>query len=166
MISKYVIQPDLGREYRYLAGSKVGQLTHSAGVVITDHFGHRTIHCSGKTATNDQASTPEERDRIVGVGDIYEQTRQVCRNIQGILATVGATMRDIVRVRVFVVAPLRVGDFAKIHDARAEFFDPEHYPASTLVLVAGLVRPEARIEMDAEAVVQVDPVLAGEVRGQ
>lgn len=152
---KEILNRDLGAEYAYLKDSKVGQLTHSAGVVITSAEGLRLIYCSGKTATNDTGATAAERDMIVGVGDIGEQTRQVCRNLQATLALAGATIDDIVRVRVYVVAPLDRASFAAIHDARAEFFSPEHYPASTLVVVSGLARAEALIEIDADAVVEV-----------
>lgn len=152
-MQKEIIDRDLGREYRYLQNSKVGELTHSAGVVITTDGGIRLIYCSGKTATNDGAETSEDRDQIVGVGDIGEQTRQVCRNLQRVLGQAGAGMDDIVRVRVYVVGPLTEEAFAQVHDARSEFFSREHYPASTLVVVAGLARRDALIEIDADAVV-------------
>lgn len=152
-MTKEIINPGLGKDYAYLKDSKVGQLTHSAGVIITNAEGLKFVYCSGKTATNDGAETAQERDSIVGVGDIGEQTRQVCRNLQNTLAAAGATMNDIVRVRVYVVGSLSRADFAAIHDARSEFFQPEHYPASTLIVVSGLARAEALIEMDADAVV-------------
>jgi 2-iminobutanoate/2-iminopropanoate deaminase len=151
--TKRILDRDLGREYAYLRHSKVGQLTHSAGVVISTAGGVSFIYCSGKTATHDDAESPEERDSIVGVGDIGEQTRQVCRNLQRVLRQAGADIDDIVRVRVYVVGPLTPAMFAAIHDARSEFFSPEHYPASSLVMVSGLARKEALIEIDADAVV-------------
>jgi enamine deaminase RidA (YjgF/YER057c/UK114 family) len=43
--------------------------------------------------------------------------------------------------------------FAQIHEARAEVFKKEHYPASTLVLVHALAREGAMIEIDADAVI-------------
>lgn len=151
-VVKEIIQPDLGKEYGYLRDSKVGELTHAAGVTITSG-NVRWVYCSGKTATDDGASSASERDSIVGGDDIYEQTRQVCRNLQRVLAAVGATLDDVVRVRVYVVAPLTPDKFILIHDARSEFFSRDHYPASTLVVVSGLARPQALIEIDADAVV-------------
>lgn len=156
MYERMTIQPDLGKDYAYLKDSKVKQLTHSAGVKISTSAGLSFIYCSGKTATDDGADTAEARDSIVGGDDIGEQTRQVCRNIQRTLAAAGATMADIVRVRVYVVGPLTNKMFAEIHDARSEFFEPETYPASTLVVVAGLARAEARIEIDADAIIPAD----------
>ena len=66
----------------------------------------------------------------------------------------GGVLDDIVRVRVYVLAPMTREAFGQIHEARAEFFRREHYPASTLVVVAGLVRADALIEIDADAVIQ------------
>jgi 2-iminobutanoate/2-iminopropanoate deaminase len=158
---KRILGRDLGSEYAYLKNSKVGQLTHSAGVVISTQAGVAFVYCSGKTATDDGADTPEQRDSVVGVGDIGEQTRQVCRNIQRVLRQAGADIDDIVRVRVYVVGPLTPEMFAAIHDARSEFFSPEHYPASTLIVVSGLARREALIEIDAEAVIDASRVRRG-----
>lgn len=149
---KQIIDPDYGRDLSLLEGSKVNELVHSAGVVV--RLGPvKLIYCSGKTATDDQAARKQDRERIVGLGDIREQTRQVLRNLGEVLAGVGATLDDVVRVRVFVVGPMTRAMFQQIHEARAEFFKREHYPASTLVVVSDLARPGALIEIDADAVV-------------
>ena len=153
-MEKTIINPELGKGFSLFDNAAVDQLIHSAGTII-DHGGLRHVYCSGKTATNDQSDDPADWDTIVGVGDIYEQTRQVCRNLQGTLAAAGATLDDVVRVRVFVAAPMTVEDFGRIHEARAEFFDPKHYPASTLVIVHALAREEALIEIDADAVLAI-----------
>ena len=154
---KSIINAEVGKGSHLFEGAGVDQLTHSAGVVI-EHAGLRFIYASGKTATNDQSDDPADWDKIVGVGDIKEQTRQVCRNIQSTLAAAGATMDDVVRVRVYVTSPMAREDFHKIHEARAEFFTPAHYPASTLVVVDSLIRPEALIEIDADAVIEIEQV--------
>lgn len=150
-MSKRVLGRDVGKGYRYLAGSTVDQLIHSEGVAITGG-GLTHIYCSGKTATFDEAENQEEKDTIVGVGDIYEQTRQVLRNIQAVLGRAGATIDDIVRVRVYVRTPITPERMGRIHEARAEFFHRDHYPASTLVGVADLARPDALVEIDVDAV--------------
>ena len=89
----------------------------------------------------------------MGEGDIREQTRQVIRNLLSALEPVGGTIDDIVRVRVFMTPPFTKEKFAAIHEARAEFFNKDHYPASTLVVVHALARPNAMIEIDADAVI-------------
>jgi len=154
-MEKTIVNQDLGKGFAYLEESEVGQLTHSAGVII-DSGDLRFVYCAGKTATNDQSDDPADWDTIVGEGDIKEQTRQVCRNLQGTLAAAGATLDDVVRVRVFVAPPFTKSEFSKVHDARAEFFSADHYPASTLVIVHALAREGALIEIDADAVIPRD----------
>jgi enamine deaminase RidA (YjgF/YER057c/UK114 family) len=51
------------------------------------------------------------------------------------------------------VAPMTKDMFGQIHEARAEFFHKEHYPASTLVVISGLARAGALIEIDTDAVI-------------
>ncbi|PWG74100.1 enamine deaminase RidA, partial [Enterococcus hirae] len=82
---------------------------------------------------------------IVGEGDMAAQTRQVLTNIQAILASAGGVMDDIVSVIVYVtnMAPLM-----EVHKVRGEFFT-RPYPASTLVQVPALVKPEFLIEIAA-----------------
>jgi enamine deaminase RidA (YjgF/YER057c/UK114 family) len=60
-------------------------------------------------------------------------------------------------MRVFVAPPFTTENFAKIHEARAEVFHKEHYPASTLVIVHQLARPDAMLEIDCDAVVIKKP---------
>ena len=89
------------------------------------------LFISGIVATDEEGNT-------VGVGDIRAQTRQVLENIKTILTSVGGTMDDIQVVNVFVTDMSGLKD---IHEVRAEYFNPP-YPASTLVQVVSLVKPE------------------------
>ena len=65
---------------------------------------------------------------------------------------IGATMDDIVRVRVYVTQ-IDAGSLRDIHDVRSKFWTAGKAPASTLVRVDQLVRDGALIEIDADAVV-------------
>lgn len=154
-MDKRIIDPEVGKSSHLFDGAGVNQLIHSAGVAV-DVGGVRHVYASGKTATNDQSPDPEDWDRLVGIGDIFEQTRQVCRNIRSTLAQAGATLDDVVRVRVYVTEPMTRDDFQRIHEARSEFFSPHSYPASTLVVVSRLARPDALIEIDADAVLPLE----------
>ena len=149
---RHVVHPFHGQGFPALAGSGLTGLSHAEGVVL-DFGSHRIIHCSGKTATDDAAETEEGRHTIVGGRDIGAQTTQVLRNIDRFLRQCGAELSDVYRVRVYVVAPMDDAAFAAIHQARSRTVLADNQPASTLVVVAGLARPGALIEIDAEAVV-------------
>lgn len=86
--------------------------------------------------------------RLVG-GDVVAQARQVFSNLGAVLAAGGATFADVVKVTVFLTD---VDDRARINVVRQEAFG-EARPASTLVEIAALAIPGARIEVDAVAVV-------------
>ena len=86
---------------------------------------------------------------VVGVGDIYAQTRQVLRNMQAILAEAEATMDDVVKVTVFVTNLEE--HLVASHEVRSEFFK-NGYPASSLVEVSRLVHKDFLIEIEAIAV--------------
>ncbi|MFI5734646.1 RidA family protein [Kribbella sp. NPDC051587] len=102
----------------------------------------RLVFVSGMTARRPDGS-------IAGVGDIREQTRQVCENVATAVRAAGGILADVCRVDVFV---RNMEDFAKIHEVRAEFFS-EPLPASTMVEVSKLAHPDYLIEINAIAVI-------------
>lgn len=92
-------------------------------------------------------------DEVMVGPDIVSQTRQALRNIESVLACAGAGMRDIARMTWYVVD---LEEYRRerrgIGGAYREVMG-EHYPAMSLVQVAGLVEPGARVEIEATAVV-------------
>jgi enamine deaminase RidA (YjgF/YER057c/UK114 family) len=99
------------------------------------------LFISGTTAT-------DESLKIVGVGDIVAQTRQIFRKFDAILSAAGAGFEAIVETTDYF---LTFEDYEKTADVRREFFKPP-YPAATGVQVAGLIREHALIEIKAIAV--------------
>jgi 2-iminobutanoate/2-iminopropanoate deaminase len=87
--------------------------------------------------------------RLVGGDDVVAQARQVFSNLGAVLAAGGATFADVVKVTVFLTD---VDDRPRINVVRQEAFG-EARPASTLVEIAALAIPGARIEVEAVAVV-------------
>jgi 2-iminobutanoate/2-iminopropanoate deaminase len=102
----------------------------------------RLVFVSGMTSRRPDGS-------IAGVGDVSEQTRQVCENVQAAVREAGGSLDDVCRVDVYV---RNMEDFAKIHQVRARYFS-EPLPASTMVEVSKLAHPDYLIEISAIAVI-------------
>ncbi|VTU13580.1 RidA family protein [Variovorax sp. RA8] len=85
--------------------------------------------------------------KLVGPGDMAEQTRQCIRNMRTVLEAAGGTLEDIVSI---VVYTTDVRQFKEIVAARMEFFK-DRLPTSTIVEVNHLADPGLLIEFQAIA---------------
>ena len=89
---------------------------------------------------------PWDKDRrVVGVGDVKAQTRQVLKNMDAMLRAVGGSLKNIVKINFFLTD---IRDKSAIWDVRKEMFGDTR-PASTLVEVVHLV--DALLEVEAVA---------------
>jgi 2-iminobutanoate/2-iminopropanoate deaminase len=92
---------------------------------------------------------PVDRDGVSVGHDIATQTRQVMDNIKTILEAAGSSMARVVRTTVFFT---HREDYAGLDAVYKEYF-PGQVPSRSALIVAGLVRPEWRVEIDAIATV-------------
>ena len=87
---------------------------------------------------------------MIGQGDLRAQTRQVFENLKGALEAAGARLDQIVKLTVFMTDVSGLQVYREVRDSSFTR-DP---PASSLVQVSRLVRPELLIEIEAVAVVE------------
>lgn len=114
------------------------------------HFSQATaIEARGRLVFLSGMTSRRADGTIAGIGDVSEQTRQVCENLKAAVEEAGGTLDDICRVDVYV---RNMEHFDAIHKVRREYFTGIA-PASTMVEVCKMTSPDYLIEINAIAVV-------------
>jgi enamine deaminase RidA (YjgF/YER057c/UK114 family) len=125
------------------------RLTAVPGVAPGTGYAHAVV-TSGRLAFISGQVALDASGQVVGAGDLAAQTRQALHNLQGILHALGADWPDVARFTWYVVD---VADVQVIRDVRDEVIraplGDRPNPASSLVQVAALVRPEFLLEVEA-----------------
>jgi enamine deaminase RidA (YjgF/YER057c/UK114 family) len=128
------------------------RVNYSSGAKWEDIVGYSravkvgsTIEVTGTVAINDQGE-------IVGKDNAYEQTKFVIEKIQKVLIRAGASLKDVVRTRMFVTDISKWEEYGKAH---GEFFK-EIKPCTSMIEISALIDPDYMIEIEATAVVSTE----------
>jgi enamine deaminase RidA (YjgF/YER057c/UK114 family) len=108
----------------------------------------RAVRVGSYVAVSGSAAIDKDGE-LVGEGDAYEQARQCIRVIEDSLARAGASLRDVVRTRIFVTD---IELWEQIARAHGEAFR-DVMPATSMVEVTRLIDPAMLVEIEAEAIV-------------
>src|SRR6059036_655522 len=109
---------------------------------VVEATGGKTVYISGQIAL-------DKDGKVVGEGDMKAQAEQVFRNLQAALSAAGATFKDVVKMNTYTTD---ISQAQAVRDVRARYFG-DVTPASTLVQVVHLARPEFMLEIEVIAVV-------------
>lgn len=128
--------------HRFISTPKVFQSSSpfSQAVAVTCA---RTIYIAGQVSQDETGAN-------VGIGDPAVQADRVLANMQALVEADGATMADVCRIVVYVTDRSFLGDVMK---ARQKYF-AKPYPATTVLVVAGLAHPDWLVEIDGVANVE------------
>jgi enamine deaminase RidA (YjgF/YER057c/UK114 family) len=110
---------------------------------VVEVRGGRTLYIAGQVALGADG-------KMVGVGDLRAQTKQVFENLKSRLAEGGATFKDVVKLNDYLTDG---SDLPAVREIRNAYVNTEQPPASTLVVVKRLFREDCLIEVEAVAVV-------------
>ncbi len=100
----------------------------------------KTIYIAGQVAL-------DKDGKVVGAGDMKAQTEQVFKNLEAALAAAGAKFSDVVKMNMYLTD---IGQVSVVREIRSKYFGSST-PASTLVQVVALARPEFLIEIEVVA---------------
>lgn len=101
-----------------------------------------TIEVAGTTAV-------DESGEVIGLNNPYEQTKYILQKIERALVEAGATLKDVVRTRMFVTD---ISKWEEIGRAHGEFFR-EIKPAASMIEVKGLISPGLLVEIEVTAII-------------
>ena len=125
------------------------RINYSSGAKWEDIVGYsravkvgNTIEVSGTVASGPDGN-------VIGISDAYEQTRYIYQKIEKTLQNAGSSMKDVVRVRMFVTDISRWQEYAKAH---SEFFI-DIKPCNSMIEVKGLIEREYLVEIEVTAII-------------
>lgn len=121
----------------------------SSGVKWEDIIGYSRAVKIGNTIEVSGTTALDENSEVVGLDNPYEQTKYIFAKIEKALATVGASLKDVVRTRMFLTD---ISKWEEVGRAHGEYFR-EIKPAATMLEIKALIAPELLVEIEVTAVI-------------
>ena len=127
------------------------RINYSSGAVWEDKVGYsRAVRVGDLIEIS--GTTSVEGDKVLGMGDPFEQTKVIIEKFSSVLKKAGGSLSDIIRVRIYVT---NIDHWENISKAYSEYFI-KIKPAATMVEVSSLIGPELMVEMEATAMLNTE----------
>jgi enamine deaminase RidA (YjgF/YER057c/UK114 family) len=128
----------------------MARTNYSSGAKWEDIVGYSRAVRIGNVIEVTGTVAIDEDGEVAGIDDPYDQTIFVIKKIEKVLQRAGASLKDVVRTRMFVTDISKWEDYGKAH---GEFFK-EIKPCTSMIEVRALIDPAFLIEIEATAVVE------------
>jgi enamine deaminase RidA (YjgF/YER057c/UK114 family) len=121
----------------------------SSGAIWEDLVGYsRAVRIGNQIEIS--GTTSVDGETVVGKGDLYFQTIFIFQKIEKTLTEAGASIKDVVRTRMYVTD---ISKWEEAGRAHSEFFK-DIKPATSMIEVSRLINPELLIEIEVSAIIQ------------
>ena len=125
------------------------RINYSSGSKWEDIVGYSRAVKAGNTIEVSGTVASGPNGEVIGINDAYEQTRYIYTKIEKVLQNAGSSMKDVVRIRMFVTDISRWQEYAKAH---SEFFI-NIKPCNSMIEVKGLIEREYLVEIEVSAII-------------
>ncbi len=122
---------------------------YSSGAKWEDIVGYSRAVKVGNIVEVTGTVAADGNSNLIGGNNAYEQTKYIIQKIDAVLQRTGASLKDVVRTRMFVTDISRWEEYGKAH---GEFFK-DIKPCTSMIEVKGLIAPEYLIEIEATAII-------------
>lgn len=104
----------------------------------------RTVYIAGQVAL-------DSTGQLVGAGDFKAQAERVFQNLRRALVSVGGSLDEVAKTTTFITD---LKHLPALREVRSKYLDQARPPASTLLVVSSLARPDLLIEVEAVALLR------------
>jgi enamine deaminase RidA (YjgF/YER057c/UK114 family) len=124
------------------------RINYGSGSKWEDIIGYSRVVKMGNIIEVTGTVAANENGEIVGPGDPFEQTKYIIQKIETHLARAGASLKDVIRTRMFVTDITRWEEYGRAHgEAFAQI-----KPCTSMIGVAALIEPGYLVEIETTAI--------------